>query len=118
MTKGTIAAIVTGIITLAALVVSGVVFLASLILALNGYMGQDTAVNGSFITYIVLALITALASVGLGAWLAFYLTERRKMHAALSAVISIVLMSAVGTGLHFVCVIVAAVVAEALRVKR
>lgn len=118
MTKGTIAAIVTGIMTLAVSIVSGVVFLLSLILALNGFMGQERAVNGSFISYIVLALVTALAAVALGAWLAFYLTTRRKLHAALSAVISIVLGSVVGTGLHFVCVIIAVFVAEALRVKR
>lgn len=118
MTKGTIAAIVTGIITLAALIVSGVVFLFSLIMALNGFMGQERAVNGAFITYIALVLITLVVGVGGGSWLTYHLAERRKWHAAGSAIVSIILVCATGISVHLGSVIAAAIVADQLRVKR
>jgi hypothetical protein len=115
MTKGAIGAIVTGILTLAVMVVSAAAFLMSLILALNGYMGQDTAVNGSFTTFIVLGLVSLLIAVGGGCWLTYYLTERRRWHVVGSAILSIFLASGIGVGLHLVSVILAVIVAEALR---
>jgi hypothetical protein len=115
MTKGAIGSIVTGILTLAVMVVSAAAFLMSLILALNGYMGQDTAVTGSFTTFILLGLISLLIAVGGGCWLTYYLTERRQWSAVGSAILSIFLACVVGVGLHFVTAIIALIVAEALR---
>jgi hypothetical protein len=115
MTRGAIGSIVTGIMVLAVMVVSAAAFLMSMILALNGYMGQDTAVNGSFITFIVLGLVSLLIAVGGGCWLTYYLTARRQWHAVGSVVLSIFLGSVVGVGLHFASVIIALIVAEALR---
>jgi hypothetical protein len=115
MTKGAIGSIVTGIMVLAVMVVSAAAFLMSLILALNGYMGQDTAVDGSFITFIVLGLVSFVIAVGGGCRLTYYLTERRAWHAAGSAILSIFLASVVGVGLHLASVIIAVIVAEALR---
>lgn len=118
MTKGTIASIVTGIVTLAALLVSGALFFMSLLVLLNGFMGQDRAVNGAFITYIGLTVLTLVIGVGGGGWLTWYLTERRKWHPAGSSILSIVLGCGLGIGVHIVAVIAAAIVADQLRIKR
>jgi hypothetical protein len=118
MTKGTIAAIVTGIMTLAALLVSGALFFMSLLVLLNGFMGQERAVNGAFITYILLVVITLVVGIGGGGWLTYYLTERRKWHAAGSAIVSIILMCSIGISVHLGAVIAAAIVADQLRVKK
>jgi uncharacterized protein YybS (DUF2232 family) len=118
MTKGGIASIVTGVVTSIILCASGVVFFASLIILLNGFMGQERAVNASLITYIVLAVLSLLISAGGGSWLSFYLAERRKWHAAGSAILSIVLACAIGTGAHIVSVIVAGIVADQMRTRR
>jgi hypothetical protein len=115
MTKGAIASIASGILTLAVMVVSAGVFLMFLIIGLNGFGGQEHAVNGAFITFLVLAVVTGLLATGLGAWLAFYLTERRKVHAAGSAALAIVSMSVAGGVLHMAAVIIAGIVADQLR---
>lgn len=115
MTKGAIGSIVTGILTLAVLVVSAVVFFASLMLALNGYMGQDTAVTGSFTTFIVLTIVTGLIAIAAGCWLTYYLTERKQWHVVGTTILSTFLGCLTGVGLHFVTVIIAVIVAEALR---
>jgi len=96
MTKGAIASTITGILIFVALCILGVLFLFSLLLALNGYMGQERAVNGAFLTYIILAIVTGLILTGLGAWLAYYLTEGRKWHAVGSAALAVFSMSAAG----------------------
>jgi hypothetical protein len=118
MTKGAIASTITGTLIFAGLCVSGVLFLFSLVLALNGYMGQERAVNASFITYIILAVVTGLIVTGLGAWLAYYLTERRKWHGVGSAALAMVLAIGVGAGLHLASVVVAAVVADQMRTNK
>lgn len=118
MTKGTIAAIVTGLVTLTALLVSGALFFMSLLVLLNGFMGQERAVNGAFITFIGLALLTLVIGVGGGGWLTWFLTERKKWHPAGSSILSILLSCAIGIGVHLVGVILAAIVADQLRVKR
>lgn len=105
----------TGILTLAVLVVSAVVFFASLMLALNGYMGQDTAVTGSFTTFIVLTVLTGLIAIAAGCWLTYFLTERKKWHAAGSTILSTFLGCLAGVGLHLGSVIIALIVAESLR---
>jgi hypothetical protein len=115
MTKGAIGSIVTGIMTLAVMVVSAAAFLMSLILALNGFMGQDTAVTGSFTTFIVLGIVSVLIAVGGGCRLTYYLTERRTWHVVGSTILSIFLAGAAGVGLHLASVIIAVIVAEALR---
>jgi len=115
MTKGAIGSIVTGILTLAVMVVSAAAFLMSWMLALNGYMGQDTAVNGSIITLIVLGIVSVLIAVGGGCWLTYYLTERRTWNVVGSTILSIFLAGAVGVGLHLASFVIAVIVAEALR---
>lgn len=118
MTKGAISSTVTGLLIGAGLIISGVVFFFSLLIMLNGFMGQERAVNGSFITYIALTVITGLLCTGLGAWLAYYLTARRGLHAVASTAIGTVIPLVVGVGLHFASVIIAVIVADQLRTRR
>lgn len=118
MTKGAIASIVTVVLTGACLIVSGAGLFFSLLIMLNGFMGQERAVNGSFITYIALTVIAGLLCTGLGGWLAYFLTERKKWHAAGSTALATVGMIVLGVGLHVVGVIIAVIVADQLRTRR
>lgn len=115
MSQGAIASTLTGIISAVVLCATGFVFLLSLGLALNGFMGQERAVNASFGSYFVLAAITGLLSLVFGCWLAYYLTTKRLWHWAGSSILSIFVASLVGGVLHFFCVIIATIVASSLR---
>lgn len=119
MSKGTIAAvIITALVTLIVGVVSGFFGWMMWALALNGFMGQQRAVETSMIVYIVLAVISAIVCVGFSALAVHFLSGRWSWNAALSAVLSIVVF-AVATGvLHTVCVVISAVVASQMRTNR
>lgn len=118
MTKGATASLLTGIISGIVLIATGFVFLLSLGLALNGYMGQERAVNAAFISYFVLAAITGILSLILGCWLAYYLTTKRLWHWVGSFLLSTFIAGISGGALHFVCVLIAAIVANSLYTGR
>lgn len=118
MKSGTIASIVTGLVTVVTLGVSAVLFFMSLLILLNGFMGQDRAVNGAFITFIALVVLTLVIGVGGGSWLSYFLTERKQWHAVGSVILSIFLACAIGIGVHVVAVFASAVVADQLRTNR
>jgi hypothetical protein len=104
-----------GIITFLAGCASAIVFFLMLGLALNGYMGQQRAVNASFGTYAVLAGLTVLAATALSVFVTRILQRRFSWNAVLAVLLSSISFSVVAGGLHFVCVIVAAIVADSLR---
>lgn len=119
MKNGTIvAAAITGIAVLVIAAASGFFGFMMWGLSLNGFMGQQRAVDISMFTYICLAIVTALLMVGLSTGLTWYLADRREWHAAVSALLSIVVF-AVSTGVvHIACVIISAIVADQLRTNR
>lgn len=118
MTNGAIASIVTGGLTVIVLCISGVLWFVSLLVLLNGFMGQERAVNGAFITYIGLSVIALLVCAGGGSWLTYYLSVRRTWSAFGSAVLAIFLACAIGIGVQLVSVFAAAIVADQLRTNR
>lgn len=107
-----------GIITFVLTSVSAVSFFLMLILALNGFMGQDRAVNASFGTYVVLAGLIVLGATALSILSTGFLKRRLNWHAVLAVLLSSVGLSVIAGLLHFACVIIAAIVAEAMRTGR
>lgn len=119
MRRGTIVGMISaGIVTLAVSVATGAGGLMMWALALNGFMGQERAVNASMISYFVLAVISGLATVGLSVAAVYLLSGRRNWNAAGSTVLSIVVFAVTSGVLHTACVIVSAIVASALRTGR
>lgn len=107
--------IASGLITLMLAAASAVIFFLMLGLGLNGYMGQQRAVNASFGTYIVLAGLIVLAATALSVFVTGFLQRRFNWNPILAVLLSSVSFSALAGVLHFVCVIVAAIVADSLR---
>src|SRR5687767_2610354 len=63
-------------ITFGVALVSGIVCFFGLLLALNGFMGQERAVNASIITYIVLAILVVLTVTVMSTLTANFLQRR------------------------------------------
>lgn len=105
-----IAAIVTGILNLAA----GLFLFFFMLLALNGFSESD----GSYglVTYVVLAVGVTIMMSTLSA-LAVHFLMKRGWGAVGSAILGIVVFSGVGAGLKFVCSIVGVLVADFVRVN-
>ncbi len=119
MTKGVYAAIaVTGIIMLGVSAATGILGFMAWALALNGFMGQERAVNASMITFIVLAVISAFVVLTLSIAAVYFLAGRRSWNAAVSAVLSILVFGMTSGVLHMLCVVVSAVVANQLRTTK
>jgi hypothetical protein len=87
-------------------------------LALNGFMGQERAVNASMVAYIVLAVTSAIVTVSLSVATVYFLAGRRGWNAAGSAVLSVVVFAITSGVLHTLCVVISALVASALRTTR
>lgn len=85
---------------------------------MNGFMGQDRAVNASIITLVVLGLLAAVCCLALSLYSVYYLSVKRVWNAALAAALSIIVFAAITGGLQFLSVIVSAVVAEQMRTTR
>ena len=119
MRQGTIIAIiVTGISISLVAAATGIFGWMMWALALNGFMGQQRAVDISMAVYIVLAVIAALLCVFLSVLTVYLLSGRWNWNAAGSAVLSIVVFSITTGVLHTACVIVSAIVADQMRTNR
>src|SRR5687767_15065080 len=119
MKTGTIVAMaITAIVVLVVSVATGIAGWMMWALALNGFMGQQRAVETSMAVYIVLAVISGLISTILSLLAVYFLAGRREWNAALSALLSIVIFSATTGVLHTVSVVLSAIVAEQLRTTR
>ncbi len=85
--------------------------------ALNGYIGQSDAVNASMVTYGILALLAgAFVTIG-GAFSVYFLAHLRKWNAGLVSVLSVIVFSILSAIAHLVCLVIAIVVAEAMRTR-
>lgn len=119
MRKGTLwALIVTALLVLAAGIGTGLFSFFMWALALNGFMGQERAVNASMITFGVLAVAASLICLGLSLILVYFLSAKKKWNAAGSATLSILLFTVITGGLQLLSVIISAVVADQMRTNR
>lgn len=107
-----------GVVTFVLTCISAVVFFIMLMLGLNGYMGQQRAVNASFGAYIFLAAVMVLLATALSVVLTGFLQRRFNWHAVLAALLSSVVFSLVAGMFHFVFVVIAAIVADGMRTGR
>ncbi|MBX3287801.1 MAG: hypothetical protein KF855_00525 [Acidobacteria bacterium] len=110
-----LALVITALLLIVVSAVSGIAGFMAWALALNGFMGQETAVNVSLVTYIVLALLTALVLTIAAVLSVRYLSNTRSWNPAGATALSVVVFSILITAGHIVCVIISAVVANALR---
>jgi hypothetical protein len=107
-----------GVITFGVTTVSGVAGFLGLLLALNGFMGQERALNTSIVTYIVLAVIVILSTTLFSA-LTSRLLQRQFAWGAVAAVITSALgFAVIGVVMHIVCIVIAAIVADQMRTTR
>lgn len=119
MTTGAKIAIgVTALLVLAVGVVSTAFSWFMWALALNGYMGQQRAIEVSLVVFFILAALTVLISTGLSGFAVYWLAGKKAWNAAGAAVLSaIVFMIVTGVG-HFLCILVSVLVADQLRTTR
>lgn len=85
--------------------------------ALNGYIGQSQAVNGSMITYGILALLAGILVVLGGMFSVYFLSHTKKNNAGLVSIGSVIVFSILAAVAHLVCLVIAIIVAEALRTR-
>ena len=107
-----------GVITFVLTASSAVVFLFMLMLGLNGFMGQQRAVNASFGTYLVLAGLIVVFATVLSVLLTRVLKRRFSWNGVLAALLPAIGLSALSGLLHFGCIVIAAIVAEEMRTGR
>lgn len=110
--------IVSGVITLLAAIASAVAGFLALMLALNGYMGQERAVNSSIATYGVLAILVIGSVTVMSGFTAHFLQRRFSWGVALSVIISGLGFAVIGVVMHVVIIIIAAIVADMMRTTR
>lgn len=117
MGKGAfIGMIISGILALVLSIFTGLFGWLIWGVALNGFMGQSRAVNASMYTYgitsfLVMALATALC---IGA--VYFLANGRRWNAWLASVLSLILSALFSILGHLVCLIIAILVANAMRI--
>ncbi len=109
---------VSGIAVLIASVASGFVGWMAWALALNGFMGQQRAVDTSMAVYIVLAVVSAFLAVLLSVLAVYYLSAKRGWNAAGSSALSVTVFAVATFALHFASVIISAVVAGQMRINQ
>jgi hypothetical protein len=105
-------------ITFGVALVSGIVCFFGLLLALNGFMGQERAVNASIITYIVLAILVVLTVTVMSTLTANFLQRRLDWTATVAVITSALGLAAIGVVMHIVCILIAAIVADQMRTGR
>ena len=105
-------------ITFGITILSGFFGFFGLLLALNGFMGQERAVNTSIITYIVLAVVSILLVTLFSALTARFLQNRFEWRALIAVIVSSISFAVVGVVMHFVVIIIAAIVADQMRTTR
>lgn len=119
MRTGTIAAIgVTGILILLVGIASGFAGWFMWALALNGFMGQERAVETSQMVYFALAIVSVIVCIILSALAVYLLSGRWNWNAAGAAALSIAAFAATTGVLHVVCVVTSAIVADQMRTNR
>lgn len=119
MSKGTIwALIITAVLMFAVAIICAAFSFFMWALSLNGYVGQESAVNTSLITFVVLASITSLACIALSLVLVYFLAAKKKWDAAGSAVLSTVLFAALTAGGQILSIIISVIVADQMRTTR
>ncbi len=109
---------VTAAVILVAATASGLAGWMMWALSLNGFMGQQRAVETSMIVYIALAAVSAVVCLALGILAVYLLSHKRSWNAAGSAALSIVVFVATTGVLHTLAVVISAVVAEQMRTNR
>lgn len=107
-----------GAITFGVAVVSGVVCFFGLLLALNGFIGQERAVNTSIVTYVVLALLVIALMTLFSALTANFLQRRFDWRAAVAVISSSLGFAAIAVVMHIVSIVIAAIVADQMRTTR
>ena len=107
--------IVTALLLVVVSAVSGMSGFMLWAIALNGFMGQETAVNVSLITYILTAILTAVILTISAVVIVRYLSVIRSWNAFGAASLSFIVFSILIFAGHIVCVIFSAIVASALR---
>lgn len=110
MSAKIIAAITTCVLNLAI----GVVVLSILVISLNGFSARSG--QAALITYIVLGLAVTIA-MSLAAFLLTGYLIRREFGSAVAALIAVPTFSVVGVVLKVVCVFIAILIAEFVRVN-
>lgn len=107
-----------GALTSVVTVVSAVVCFFGLLLALNGFMGQERAVNTSIATYVILAIVVIVAVAVMSAFTTRLLQRKFNLGAIVSVITSALGFAAIGAVMHVVSVIIAAIVADMMRTTR
>lgn len=110
--------IVTGLVVLLVGLGSTVLGFMIWALALNGFMGQQRAIDISMVTFVALAVLSVLVTMVLSVLVVYFLSAKRAWNAAISALISIVVFAGTTGVLHMVSVIISAIVADQLRTNR
>jgi hypothetical protein len=110
--------IATGVATFIAGCVSAAVFLFMLMLALNGFMGQQRAVNAAFTTYVLVAAGAVILTTFTSVLAARFMRMRFGWHTVLVVILCSATFSFAAAATHFGGVIAAAVVAEQMRTTR
>ena len=105
-----IAAIVTGLVNLAA----GIMVFFFMLLAMNGFSESDA--NYGIVTYMILG-VSATILMAVSAVLTVHLLLKRNWGAAGSAILAIVVFSALGAGLKVISSIIGLLVADFVRVN-
>jgi len=115
MTRANIIAVaVTIFAVLAVSVATAIVGFMVWALALNGFMGREFVVNASMFTYLGLAVMMGLLSVGLAGLATHRLAVRRGWNSAGASALSIAIFSVFVCAAYLVCVIISAIVASVL----
>ncbi len=107
-----------GVITLLVSILSAIVGFLALMLALNGFMGQERAVNTSIATYAVLGILVIVAVTVMSVFTASFLQRKFDWGAVVSVITSGLGFAAVGVVMHIVTIIIAAIVADVMRTTK
>ena len=107
-----------GVITFALTCGSAIVFFFMLMLGLNGFMGQQRAVNASFGTYVVLAGLIVAVATAFSVITTRLLKRRSSWNAVVAVLLPALSVSLIAGLLHFGCIIIAAIVADQMRTVR
>lgn len=110
MTAKIVAAIITSVLNIAV----GVVVFSILVISLNGFSAR--AGQAALITYIVLAVVVTIV-MSLAAFLLTGNLIKREFSGVVAALIAVPVFSIVGSVLKVVCVLIAILIAEFVRVN-
>ena len=110
--------VVTGVLLAAAAAGLGALSFFIWALALNGFMGQERAVNASLVTFVVLLIVFTLLSLAIGLLTVHFLAARRSWNAAASSLLSTIVATVVIAVLDLMAILISVLVASQLRTTR